>query len=196
MNHIKFIAAITLLCSASIGFAQQYTPLNVVSEKNKAPTEPQKEVTIKNLGWMDQNKMEQEIATVNELAQTKIGSTIRRDLSDLQLLQRLADGSWIARDDYETQQAMGVVLGNVMLADFPTIFEWKVYEDKIGRSRAICVKNTSECLFPVTMLSRRMEVNSRPDVKKIYDDAIMLMEKHLPKLPYGGGIMYRLPRQK
>jgi hypothetical protein len=31
-------------------------------------------------------------------------------------------------------------------------------------------------------------------VKKIYDDAILLMEKHLPKLPYDGGIMYRLPR--
>ncbi len=196
MKKIKFIVSITLLCSASIGFASQYSPLNVVSEKNKAPVETPKEVTIKNLGWMDQNKMEQEITAVNELAQTKIGSTIHRDLSDLQLLQRLVDGNWVARDDYETQQAMGVVLGNIMLADFPTVFEWKVYEDKIGRSRAICVKNTSECLFPVTMLSRRMEINSRPDVKKIYDDAILLMEKHLPKLPYSDDIMYRLPRQK
>jgi hypothetical protein len=194
MKSIKLITAITLFFSASLN-AAQYTPLNIVSEKNKAPVE-NKEVIIKELGWMDHNKMDQEITTVNELAQTKIGSTIQRDLSDLQLLQRLIDGNWVARDDYETQQAMGVVLGNIMLADFPTTLEWKVYEDKLGRSRAICAKKTSECLFPVTMLSRRMEIGSRPDVKKIYDDAILLLEKHLPKLPYDGGIMYRLPRQK
>lgn len=194
MNSIKLITAITLFCSAGLN-AAQYTPLNVVSEKNKAPVE-NKEVIIKDLGWMDYNKMDQEITAVNELAQTKIGSTIHRDLSDLQLLQRLVDGNWIARDDYETQQAMGVVLGNIMLADFPTTLEWKVYEDKLGRSRAVCARKTSECLFPVTMLSRRMEIGSRPDVKKIYDDAILLLEKHLPKLPYDGGIMYRLPRQK
>lgn len=193
MKKNQLIIAAALFFTASVSFAQ-YTPLNVVSEKSKTPTTENKAVTIKDLGWMDQNKMEQEITSVNELAQTKIGSTIRRDLSDLQLLQRLVDGAWVARDDYQTQQAMGVVLGNVMLADFPNTFAWKVYEDNIGRSRALCVKNTTECLFPVTMLSRRMEVGSVPNVKKIYDDAILLMEKHLPKLPYDGGIMYRLPR--
>lgn len=194
MKRIKFFTAIALFCSASIGFAQQYTPLNVVSENNKTTPTEKKEISIKDLGWMDQSKMEKETSAVNELAQTKIGSTIRRDLSDLQVLQRLVDGAWVAREDYQTQQAMGVVLGNIMLADFPNTFEWKVYEDNIGRSRALCVKNTSECLFPVTMLSRRMELGSKPNVKKVYDDAILLMEKYLPKLPYDGGIMYRLPR--
>ena len=63
-----------------------------------------------------------------------------------------------------------------------------------GRSRALCVKQTSSCLFPVTMLSRRMKVGTKPDVKKIYNEAILLMQKHLPKLPYDGGIMYKLPR--
>jgi hypothetical protein len=194
MNRIKLIALIALFCSAS-SYAEKYSPLNVVSGNKKAPEET-KNVVIKDLGWMDHNKMDQELTTVDELAQTKIGSTIHRDLSDIQLLQRLIDGNYVARDDYGTQQAMGVVLGNIMLADFPTTLEWKVYEDKLGRSRAVCVKNTSECLFPVTMLSRRMEVGTKPNVQKIYDDAILLLEKHLPKLPYDGGIMYRLPRQK
>lgn len=194
MKSIKLITALALLCSASLS-AAQYSPLNVVSGKKHAPTEAEV-VTIKDLGWGDLNKMEQEIASVNDLTKKKFGDIIHRDLSDLHLLQRLIDDNWVARDDYETQQAMGVVLGNIMIADFPTTLEWKVYEDKLGRSRAICAKKTNECLFPVTMLSRRMEVGSKPDVKKVYDDAILLLEKHLPKLPYDGGIMYRLPRQK
>lgn len=194
MRIRQYVIALTLFASTTYCYAQ-YTPLNVVSDTKKVTKPEDAKVVIKDLGWMDHNKMEQEIAAVNELAQTKTGNSLRGDLSDLQTLQRLAEGRWVAHDDYETQQAMGVVLGNVMLADFPTTFEWKVYEDKIGRSRAICVKNTTECLFPVTMLSRRMEVGTVPQVRKIYDDAILLMEKHLPKLPYDGGIMYRLPRK-
>ncbi len=193
MNKHRLLTTIAFLFAANMSYAQ-YTPLNVVSDSKKITASEEKDISIKELSWMDQSKMDQEITMVNELAQTKIGSSIRRDLSDLHMLQRLVDGNWVARDDYKTQQAMGVVLGNVILADFPNTFEWRVYEDSIGRSRALCVKKTRECLFPVTMLSRRMEVGSNPNVRKIYDDAILLMEKHLPKLPYDGGIMYRLPR--
>lgn len=49
--------------------------------------------------------------------------------------------------------------------------------------------------LPVTMLSRRMEVGSAPDVRKIYQDAIEMMAEYLPKVPYSEGeILYRLPR--
>lgn len=187
----KYLVLCASLLAANIALAQ--TPLNVVEDKPAIP-EKKKDTQIRELGWMDKNRMEQEVTRVNELGQTKLGTPLRRDLSDLNTLQRIIDKELVAMDDYETQQAMGVVLGNVMLADFPNTFEWKIYEDQLGRSRALCVRNTNDCLFPVTMLSRRMEVGTKPDVKKIYNDAIMLVEKHLPKLPYDGGIMYRLPR--
>lgn len=195
MRITSVLSLCTLLMCVSNSHAQ-HTPLNIVSETTKPSNSENKEISIQELGWMDQSRMEQEVASVDELAQTKLGSTLHRDLGDLQLLQRLVDGKWISRDDYKTQQALGVVLGNVMLADFPNTLEWKIYEDKIGRSRALCVKKTAECLFPVTMLSRRMELGSVPNVRKIYDDALLLIEKHLPKLPYDGGIMYRLPRKQ
>ena len=192
MKFINQLMAIVLICAIPMALAQQ-SPLNVVSKPTAAS--PQKEPVITNLGWMDHNRMEQETTKVNELAQTKTGTPLRRDLTDLDTLQRIINDELIAIDDNETQQALGVVLGNVMLADFPTTFEWKIYEDELGRSRALCVKQTSSCLFPITMLSRRMEVGTKPDVKKIYNDAILLMQKHLPKLPYDGGIMYKLPRK-
>lgn len=191
MKFINHLTTIVLVCVSPMCIAQQ-SPLNVVSKPSVSA--PPKEPVITDLGWMDHNRMEQETTAVNELTQTKTGTPLRRDLTDLDTLQRIINNELVAIDDHETQQALGVVLGNVMLADFPNTFEWKVYEDDIGRSRALCVKQTSVCLFPVTMLSRRMEVGTKPDVKKVYNEAIILMQKHLPQLPYGGGIMYKLPR--
>mgnify|MGYP002712355542 FL=1 len=190
MKLLKTVITLTLVAATS-AYAQ--SPMNVVT-KPTAPA-PKKEAVITELGWMDQNKMEQELSALNDLTQTKLGTPLRTDLSDLDTMQRLIDKNFVDQDDYETQQAMGVALGKLILADFPNTFEWKVYEDEIGRSRALCVKQTSECLFPVTMLSRRMEVGSKPNVKQIHTDAILRMEKFLPKLPYDGGIMYKLPRK-
>jgi hypothetical protein len=190
MYHFKPLIALAFLCAVASTNAQ--SPMNVVSEPTAVA--PPKDVTINELGWMDKSKMEQEIIELSELTQSKLGTPIRKDLSDLDTMQRLIDKNVVAQDDYKTQQAMGVALGNLILADFPNTFEWKIYEDEIGRSRALCVKKTSDCLFPVTMLSRRMEVGTKPDVKKIHTDAIARMEKHLPNLPYDGGIMYKFPR--
>lgn len=192
MKFIPLLCA-SLLSITSLTAAIAQTPMNIVDDKTNLP-EQKKDTQIKELTWMDQKRMEEEIAKVNELSQTRLGTPLRKDLGDLKTLQRLVDKDLVAADNYEIQQAMGVVLGNLMLADFPNTFAWKIYEDELGRSRALCVRKTSDCLFPTTMLSRRMEVGVKPDVSKIYHDAIMLMEKHLPKLPYDGGIMYRLAR--
>jgi len=134
MKFFNHLMAIAMICAAPIAIAQQ-SPLNVVSKPSAVPT--QKEPVITDLGWMDHNRMEQETTKVNELAQTKTGTPLRRDLTDLDTLQRIINNELVEVDDHETQQALGVVLGNVMLTDFPTTFEWKVYEDDLGRSRAI-----------------------------------------------------------
>lgn len=189
MQHLKSLIALALLCSMTTTNAQ--APISAASEPNVVAL--QTNVTTYDLSWMDQSKMEQEIAALSELTASKIGTPIRADLGDLDTLQTLIDKKIVAQDDYKTQQAMGLALGNLILADFPDTFEWKIYEDELGRSRALCVKKSHNCLFPITMLSRRMEMGTTLDVKKVHRDAITLMEKYLPKMPYGGGIMYKLP---
>lgn len=191
MHYLKLLVAVALGCAIAAASAQ--SPLNTAS--NPTVAAPAKNVTITELSWIDNNKMGQEIAALNELTESKIGAPIRGDLSDLDTLQRLVDNNIVKPDDYKIQQAMGLALGNLILADFPSTFEWKIYQDELGRSRALCAKGTSDCLFPITMFSRRIEVGIKPDVKKIHKDAIAHMKKHLPKLPYDGGIMYKLPRK-
>ncbi len=158
---------------------------------NSASDTGKKEVTIEDLSWADRNYLEKQVATIDELARIQLGTQVRQKLSDLDLLQRIVDRGLIPQTDVQDLQAMGVVLGNVMIADIPTL-EWKVYEDSIGRSRALCVRGTRECLFPITMLSRRMEKGVKPQVRKVYEDALELMAEHLPQYPYGGGIMRKL----
>ena len=141
-------------------------------------------VTISDLSWTDESFLSTQRATIDRLAREKLGSQIRGNKTDLNTLQRIIDRELIAQDDAITQQALGVVMGDLMLKDEKEL-EWKVYEDKLGRSRALCAMTVEECLFPVTMLSRRMRVGLKPDVKKIYVEALELIAESLPELPYG-----------
>lgn len=154
-------------------------------------TEEDKAIKIQDMGWTDRNYLEKQVASIDQLAREQLGTEVRQNLSDLDLLQRIIDLGLIKSKDTLALQAMGAVLGNVLAADI-TALEWKIYEDALGRSRALCAKGSRECLFPITMLSRRMETGLKPDVDKIYEDAIALIDQHLPQLPYGGGTMRKL----
>ncbi len=191
MKAIVRFCVFMMAINSHIAFAQ--TLLNTAAEKSANEISPQK-ITIEDLDWIDKKHMDEEAIRIDKFVQSKLGISIRRDVTDLNSLQRIFDSKLVEPSDYKMLQAMGIVLGNVMQADFPSALEWKVYSDELGRSRALCVRNTANCLFPVTMLERRVEAGIRPDVKKIYHDAILSMEKYLPQVPYGGGIMYRLPR--
>lgn len=138
---------------------------------------------LSNLTWADRNDFERWAGNVERLGQRHFGQSLRHDKTDLRLLQRIADDRLIKQDDRETLQGMGVILGNILQRELD--LEWKVYEDAAGRSRALCVPGTADCLFPVTMLSRRLEVGLNVDVNKIYTDAVATIDPYLPKeTPY------------
>lgn len=140
--------------------------------------------TVSDFAWMDRNHMAQQVESIEKITRAKFGTPIRGNKSDLDTLQRIIDRNLIDQDDQLKLQALGAVLGNVMESEVEEL-EWKVYEDDLGRSRALCVEGTRQCLFPITMLSRRMEVGLKPNVERIYNDAMELVDPYLPKAPYG-----------
>ena len=150
-----------------------------VSQANARDAEPK----IEELSWISQSFMSEQRITVDEISRKNFGTPIRGEKSDLQTLQRIVDKQLIDKDDKETLQALGVVLGDVFVKDVKEL-EWKTLEDHIGRSHVVCVKDTTNCLFPITMLSRRMEVGLKPKVNKIYNDALAEIKPFLPKLPF------------
>lgn len=143
---------------------------------------PKKHYRLSEFKWADKRHLTRQVGVINDLTNLKIGQPVRGTKDDIALLQRVIYKGLIKREDSLTLQALGAVLGNLMVKEFD--MQWMVYEDGNGRSRAVCAPVSQECLFPITMLSRRMEVGLIPNVQELYDYSFELIKPHLPKLPY------------
>lgn len=141
-----------------------------------------KETTIKDFTWFDKQHMKSQREIVEDLARRNFGSGFSGDKRDLKLIQRIIDKSLIKRDDIIKLQALGAILGDVLVEQEK--LEWKAYEDPKGRSRAVCVKDTQHCLFPITMLSRRIKVGLMPRVNDVYARAADIISGYKAKNPY------------
>lgn len=64
-------------------------------------------------------------------------------------------------------QSMGVVFGDAFVKDMG--FHWVMVEDQRGRDPAIRYKETSIPLFPLTMISKRIEKGEEVDVFDLYN---------------------------
>lgn len=139
-------------------------------------------VTISDLSWTDKQFMAAQLARVDELVRSEFGAQIHGKERDLEVLQQVINRNLVDRNDAQTQQAMGLVLGNVIANQ--TGMVWVAYKDTNGRSRALCVKGSTDCLFPMTMLARRMAVGLYPDVDKLYHEAMEMVAPLVNKSPY------------
>ena len=98
------------------------------------------------------------------------------------MLQRLLDEGVVGPEQREELQAMGIVLGDILAAELG--MDWVIYEDKLGRSRALRLGETDNYLFPATMISRRREAGNEETVRDIYDRAHAAITARLPRQPY------------
>ncbi len=140
--------------------------------------------SISELGWGDKRHIKTQRLTIDDIARTQLGSQVRGDKRDLELLQRIIHRGLIKKSQRLELQAMGVVLAEVLQNELGLV--WQIYEDSVGRSRALCVEGTLDCLYPMTMLSRRIEVGLVPNVQEIYDYAVETITPFIPKVEVYG----------
>lgn len=141
------------------------------------------EFSITPLTWADEQDIKNKTSFINELVRSRLGTAIHKNKTDIVTLQRVVDGKLIDKNRPERLQATGIVLGNLLKTELKNL-EWMVYEDKdrngrAQRSRALCVPNTDQCLFPSTMISRRIEVDAPVNVQAIYNQAYALIKPHI-----------------
>lgn len=136
------------------------------------------EIRINPLSTIDRHYMAEQRAAVEALA-NRLGTRISgHPERDLQTLQTLLDRQWVPRDDIETQQAMGMVLGDLLAKTLD--MDWVVYRDRAGRSRALNYRNTDVIVFPVTMIAKRYSVGAPVSVQALYDKALAETGPRLP----------------
>lgn len=71
-----------------------------------------------------------------------------------------------AKQTYELQ-CMGIVLGDALAQHHG--FEWVVVEDDLGRDLALKVPQSTVLLFPLTMISKRVERGEIVDVFELFN---------------------------
>jgi len=138
---------------------------------------------VRDINWMNSTYLEKQRRRVDNLARSDVGRQLHGNMSDIATLQRIVDRELIANDSKEMLQALGVVLGDVYVAENKDL-QWMVYEDAQGPSHAICIKDTKHCIFAITMLSRRMAVGVKPNVQETYTKGLNLIKPFFEKLPF------------
>lgn len=136
------------------------------------------EVQIRPLSAIDKQYMTQQRATIEGLANRlgrRLSGTPSRDLDTLQII---VDRRWIDQGDAKTQQAMGIVFGDLLARELS--FDWVVYRDRAGRSRALRYRDQEIYIFPITMVSRRLAAGAETSVKSLFDEQIRRQRQRLP----------------
>jgi hypothetical protein len=143
----------------------------------------QDEPVIGELSYLDRQFMAQQRALLEDLTTRHFGRRFNRERdNDLELLQLLLDKKLVRPGQTRELQAMGVVMGDLLAADLD--LRWVVYEDHVGRSRALRDDVSGTYLFPITMISRRREADNRTPVAAIYAKASNIITDSRPALPF------------
>ncbi len=166
-----------LLLACGFGpYAMGQTNLATFNAENPYPK-------ILELNWLNEQFLIKQRNRIEEVVRQNFGQSLKIGAGNLALLQRIIDQEVLEIDDKMSTQALGVVLGDIF-TDVDKRLIWQVYEDELGKSHAVCVVDTKHCVFPVTMLSRRIEVGAPTDVRKIYQKNLTALQNVLPKRPY------------
>lgn len=92
-------------------------------------------------------------------------------------LRALLDASIFQPEQTYEMQSMGVVFGDVFVQDMG--FHWIMVEDEYGRDPAIKYQDTSVLLFPLTMISKRIERGETIDVFDLYNGLAALAREKI-----------------
>ena len=103
------------------------------------------------------------------------GASLRHSKDDLLLLQRMIDDRILRRDQTYELQSMGIVLGNVFVNETP--LQWVMVDDEHGRDPALQYPNTTVIIFPLTMISKRVEDGREVHVAQIFEVIRKQVEK-------------------
>ena len=143
----------------------------------------QQPARIDDLSDVDIPFLTQQREIIQQLALTNLGRSFAGDRDrDLDLLQALLDQQVVLPGQIRKLQAMGVIMGDLLADELD--MHWVVYEDDIGRSRALQWRESDNIVFPMTMISRRREAGNETSMFDIYQKVSSTMAARTAALPF------------
>ena len=93
----------------------------------------------------------------------------------LRLLDRIIRAGWIEPTETWKLQSLGITLGDVFVQDMGLV--WVAVEDESGRDPALRLPGTSIIVFPLTLISKRIERGEEVDVRDLYAGVRQIIEE-------------------
>lgn len=133
------------------------------------------EVHIDALQPGDDARLREQRELIRDLAALRLGRGLNGERErDLDTLQQLLDRRILGPGQTAELQAMGVVIGDLLARELD--MHWVIYRDDEGRSRALQLGSTPNFLFPITMVSRRVDAGIQVRVREVYAAAVAEMQ--------------------
>jgi hypothetical protein len=142
---------------------------------NGAPPEKKVEQRITALNESDQKRLRDQRAVVERyLGSEDSKEKYRTAAGKLGTVRAFLQGEVFKPDQKYELQCLGIVLGDVFVQDMG--MEWIMVEDEYGRDPAVRLPNTTIILYPMTMISKRIERGEKIDVFELYNGTAAQVE--------------------
>ena len=102
----------------------------------------------------------------------------------LRLLQAILDAGWIERHETFKLQCLGITLGDALCQELR--MEWVTVEDDHGMDPALRLPGTTVIVFPLTMISKRVERGEIPDVADLFRAVVQDVQEMAPEYRLNG----------
>ncbi len=129
----------------------------------------------------DQGRLARQILRVEQLAAQHLNRRLPKGDGDLDVLQALLDAKAIAATETYELQCLGIVLGTRLIDHIPGL-DWVIVEDEYGRDPALRYRDAQLLLFPLTMISKRVEDGEIVLVRRLVELTREHVERLKPKV--------------
>ena len=168
-RNILFLICFSLSYGA---WAQDYEPPTMTPEElenYQFEDQPERvEMIVEELSLGQRFLMSRQRGDVEDLISRHLGiMALRGTSADLPVLQQLVEKKVLKDDDVDAWQAIGLVLGDLMVDEFE--LHWVSVEDEYGVSKALQWQDTMNFVFPITLLSKRIQFGQKIDIPEIYE---------------------------
>ena len=189
MSHIDRMARLFILLSLSListgtldAFAQPTEGSAPVAESESSEASAGSDLAVLPLTEDDINLLRAQRGFIERYM--TVEETKAYDSADgkLQLISRLLEKAEFLPEDTWELQCLGVILGDA-LAMHPRL-EWVAFEDEYGRDAALHVADTTIVMFPITMISKRIERGEQVDALLLYDGILAELDRVLKSGEY------------